>query len=66
MLYEFLQDASEIDLQKASGEDHYQLPVPAVILVGKDGKIQFIHVNPDYRQRLASKVILALTQSLQK
>jgi peroxiredoxin len=42
-----------IDVEKASGETHHLLPVPAVFIVGTDGIIKFSYVNPDYKVRLA-------------
>ena len=48
-----------IDLEKASGQQHHALPVPAVYIVDKTGKIVFAHSNPDYRQRLEGKIIIA-------
>ena len=47
-----------IDLQKASGRDHHALPVPAVYIVNKAGKITFAHSNPDYTKRLDVETIL--------
>jgi peroxiredoxin len=48
-----------IDLDKASGRDHHALPVPAVYIVDKSGKIKFAHSNPDYTKRLDVETILA-------
>lgn len=48
-----------IDLNQASGFDHNVLPVPGIFLIGKDGVIDFSYVNPDYRVRLESSVVLA-------
>lgn len=48
-----------IDLQAASGENHLQLPVPAVFLVATNGVIQFEYVNPDYSVRVHPDVLLA-------
>ncbi len=48
-----------IDLAEASGFDHQQLPVPAVFLVGRDGRIDFAHTDPDYTARLAPEAVLA-------
>ena len=48
-----------IDLKKASGHDHHALPVPAVYIVDKSGKITFAHSNPDYKKRLDIETILA-------
>ncbi len=47
-----------IDLEKASGQPHHALPIPAVYIVDKTGQIVFAHSNPDYRQRLDTKTIL--------
>jgi peroxiredoxin len=47
-----------IDLEDASGEDHYILPVPAVYLVDKNGILQFRYTNPDYKVRLSAEELL--------
>jgi peroxiredoxin len=41
-----------IDLEKASGQSHHLLPVPAVYIVDTNGVIRFAHWNPDYKTRL--------------
>lgn len=41
-----------IDLEDASGETHHLLPVPAVFIVGVDGRVKFVYANPDYKVRL--------------
>lgn len=41
-----------VDLEKASGEKHHDLPVPAVYIVGMDGVIQFVHYDPDFKKRM--------------
>jgi peroxiredoxin len=41
-----------IDLEKASGQTHHGLPIPAVYVVNQKGLITFAHSNADYRQRL--------------
>ena len=48
-----------IDLEKASGQPHHALPIPAVYIVDKTGTIVFAHSNPAYRQRLETKAIVA-------
>ncbi len=53
-----------IDLEKVSGEKHHILPVPSVFIVGTDGVIKFQYVNPDYKIRLSSEVILAAAKAL--
>lgn len=50
-----------IDLEKASGQRHHALPVPAVYIVDRSGKIVFAHSNPDYTRRLnAARILLEL------
>jgi peroxiredoxin len=40
-----------IDLEKASGESHHQLPVPSIFLVEAGGTIRWVYSNPDYSVR---------------
>lgn len=47
-----------IDLEKASGQTHHALPIPAIYVVNKEGVVTFAHSNPDYRQRLDAKDLL--------
>lgn len=47
-----------IDLEKASGEGHHILPVPAAYVVGTDGRIRFAYVNPDHKVRVPAAVLL--------
>jgi peroxiredoxin len=55
-----------IDVEEASGETHHQLPVPAVFLVGRSGRIEFQYVNPDYKVRLDPEVLLAAAKAAAK
>jgi peroxiredoxin len=48
----------KIDLVKASGEKHQQLPVPSVFLIDATGKITYAYSNPDYKVRLSPEVLL--------
>lgn len=48
-----------IDLEQASGHKHHTLPVPAVFIVDKSGKIVYAHSNPDYAKRLDADTIVA-------
>ncbi len=52
-----------IDLEAASGQKHHWLPVPAIFIVGTDGKIKYSYVNPDYATRLDTQVLLAMAKS---
>lgn len=51
-----------MDLEANSGYDHHLLPVPAVFLVNPDGLITFQYVNPDYKTRINSKVLLTAAE----
>ena len=42
----------------AKKDDHFVLPVPAVFLIGKDGKIAYSHYDPDYKRRLSTEELL--------
>lgn len=49
-----------INLEKASGEKHHMLPVPAVFLIKTDGVIRFAYSNPDYKVRMEAEEILRI------
>ena len=53
----------DIDLEKASGENHHVLPAPATYIIGRDGIINFAYINPDYKVRLHPNVLLAAAQA---
>lgn len=53
----------DIDLEKASGEDHHVLPAPATYIIGTDGVINFAYINPDYKVRLHPDVLLAAAKA---
>lgn len=53
-----------IDLEKSAGEKHHVLPVPSVFLIDAQGKVQFSYVNPDYRVRVSSDVVLAAVDAM--
>ena len=48
----------EIDIEKASGETHHILPVPAVFLTDKNGMITYRYFDADYTKRLSSENLL--------
>lgn len=52
-----------IDIEGASGEKHHLLPHPALYVVGKDGRIDYAHVNPDYKERLSGEDVLAAAKA---
>ncbi len=52
----------QIDLEKASGQKHHNLPVPSVYVVNADGTVHFVHTDPDHTTRLGSEELLAHAQ----
>ena len=52
-----------IDLEKASGENHHVLPAPATYIIGTDGIINFAYINPDYKVRLHPDVLIAAAKA---
>lgn len=56
----------DIDLEKASGENHHVLPAPATYIIGTDGVINFAYINPDYKVRLHPDVLLAAATAYSK
>jgi len=53
-----------IDLEKASGQDHHQLPVPSVFLVEAGGTIRWVYSNPDYKVRPENAALLDAARTL--
>ena len=47
-----------VDLEEWCGERHHMLPVPAVFIVGIDGRIRFEYVNPDESVRPTPGMLL--------
>lgn len=61
--FEKYKNEYKIDLEAWSGDDHHNLPVPAVYII-KDNLVQFNYVNPNYRLRLNSETLVALLKTL--
>ncbi|MCJ1447540.1 MAG: hypothetical protein MMC23_008051 [Stictis urceolatum] len=40
------------DLKGRNGDDSFEVPVPATLLVGKDGAVRNVWVDPDYTKRI--------------
>ncbi len=55
-----------IDLEKASGETHHVLPVPAVFVIDEAGILQFSYVHPDYTVRVPQDVVLAAAKAIKE
>jgi peroxiredoxin len=45
-----------LDLEKKQGD--WMLPVPATYVIGRDGKIEFVHFDENYQQRADIETIL--------
>lgn len=54
---------NNMDLEARSGYSHRLLPAPAVFLVNPDGMITFQYVNPDYKTRIKSEVLLSAAEA---
>ena len=50
-------------LESYSERPHHILPVPAAFIVGTDGMIKFEYINPNYKMRVKSEVILIAAKS---
>jgi len=48
-----------VDLEKASGQKHHMLPVPAAFVVDKKGIIRFAYSNPDPKKRVDPNDLLS-------
>ena len=53
-----------LDLEKASGETHRALPIPAAYVIDTHGRIRFAHANPDYTVRLSAEELRAGVDSV--
>ncbi len=47
-------------IEKYNQENTNTLPVPATYIIGKDGKIAYVHYDPDYSNRKDLKEILSM------
>jgi len=52
-----------LDLEETQGATHHELPVPAVFIVDRKGRIRFAHTNSDYTQRLPAADVVKAAQS---
>jgi peroxiredoxin len=58
-----LKQKHNVDLELASGETHHILPVPAVFVLDRTGKIVFVHADPDYKVRMKGAEVLAAAKT---
>jgi peroxiredoxin len=54
---------SSVEVTRKPDQPLRLMPVPAVYLIGTDGRVQFQYVNPDYRTRVPKDVLLAAAKS---
>ncbi len=52
-----------IDLGKSSGGTHQRLPVPALMIIDKNGMLKFSFVNPNYKVRAEPELIRAAAKA---
>lgn len=52
------------DIEGSSMLNHGVLPVPAVFAINRDGIIEFVYANPDYKVRLPADELLEVTRQL--
>lgn len=52
-----------LDLEKANGNDKWELPIPAVYIIDTDGSILYTFLDTDYTVRLEPSEILSLLDS---
>ena len=50
--------------EKSGGLNEGILPVPSIFVVDTSGKILFEYINPDYKTRLSSSLLLAVLKNL--
>lgn len=49
-----------IDLDANNGNRDHMLPVPATYVIGKNGKLTYVHFDKDYRNRASIKTLLGV------
>ena len=53
----------DINLEKASGEKHHILPIPAALILDKEGLVKFSFTSPNYKVRIDNAVLLAAAKA---
>ncbi|OJJ17128.1 hypothetical protein BKI52_30925 [marine bacterium AO1-C] len=52
-----------LDLQQIQGNDHYELPVPAIYVLNKKMEVVFMHFEADYMTRLEPSQLLEILKN---
>lgn len=55
-----------VTTKKHEGKMSDLLPVPTVMIVNQKGVIQFEYINPNYKERLSSEMLLEVLKTLKK
>ena len=53
-----------IDVPKRNGDDSFELPIPATLLVDRSGVIRNVYADPDYVKRVEPKTVLGWVDEL--
>jgi peroxiredoxin len=70
LVFKVSEELSEIykqlnsDITKHTGDDSWELPIPATYIVGSDSKIAFSYVNADYLERADPQQVVAALAEL--
>ncbi|KAF5024822.1 hypothetical protein F66182_3061 [Fusarium sp. NRRL 66182] len=51
-------DKLGVSLAERNGDGSFEVPIPATLLVDKDGVVRNVYVEPDYRKRMDPKLAL--------
>lgn len=54
-----------VNMKERNGDDSYEMPIPATLLVDRSGTVRNIYMNPDYRTRIEPKLALEWIDALQ-
>jgi peroxiredoxin len=55
-----------IDLPALHGDDKFELPLPAIYVIAKDGTIQYVFVDPDYTIRGEPEEVIQALKKMKK
>ncbi|KAF4979361.1 hypothetical protein FZEAL_4402 [Fusarium zealandicum] len=55
-----------VSLTERNGDDSYEVPIPATLLVDSSGVIRNVNLEPDYRKRMEPELALEWIDALQK
>lgn len=56
--------SSGLDIPDYQGTEGWIMPIPAVFVVGADGRVIARHVDPDYRSRMELSDVLGVLERL--